>query len=96
MISTTSNSAETSTLGMYYPAVSVKQLGPLLVATDRTEVSSSALRACIRKLHGQHGRGSQRWLVRTTGRYTSCRFADASQCSLVPGATSPSPPAATA
>jgi nucleotide-binding universal stress UspA family protein len=47
MISTTSNSAETSTLGMYYPAVSVKQLGPLLVATDRTEVSSSALRAAV-------------------------------------------------
>jgi nucleotide-binding universal stress UspA family protein len=45
MISTTSKSAETSTLGMYYPAVSVKKLGPLLAATDRTEVSSSALRA---------------------------------------------------
>lgn len=45
MISTTSSSAETSTLGMYYPAVSVKQLGPLLVATDRTEASLSALRA---------------------------------------------------
>jgi nucleotide-binding universal stress UspA family protein len=45
MISTTLNSAETSTLGMYYPAVSVKQSGPLLVATDRTEASLSALRA---------------------------------------------------
>jgi Universal stress protein UspA and related nucleotide-binding proteins len=45
MISATSKSAETSTLGMYYPAVSVKQAGPLLVATDRSEVSLSALRA---------------------------------------------------
>ncbi|HXV17625.1 MAG TPA: universal stress protein [Gemmatimonadaceae bacterium] len=45
MISTTSKSAGTSTLGMYYPAVSVKKLGPLLVATDRTEASSPALRA---------------------------------------------------
>lgn len=45
MNSTSSKTAETTSLGMYYPAVSVKQAGPLLVATDRTEASVSALRA---------------------------------------------------
>lgn len=45
MISTTAASADTTSLGMYYPAVSVKRYGPLLVATDRTETSLPALRA---------------------------------------------------
>src|SRR6476646_6695752 len=45
MISTQSKGAETSSLGMYYPAVPVHQSGPLLVATDRTEASLAALRA---------------------------------------------------
>lgn len=45
MTATSSPGTETTSLGMYYPAVSVKQTGPLLVATDRTEASVPALRA---------------------------------------------------
>ena len=45
MISTTRQDAETTSLGMYYPAGAVKNYGPLLVATDRTEASLPALRA---------------------------------------------------
>ncbi len=45
MISTTTANAEISSLGMYYPAATVKQSGPLLVATDRTDASLPALRA---------------------------------------------------
>lgn len=37
--------SQTSSLGMYYPVAPVKVSGPLLVATDRSEVSLSALRA---------------------------------------------------
>ena len=45
MISTTSKNAEINSLGMYYPAVSGRKSGPLLVATDRTDASLPALRA---------------------------------------------------
>lgn len=45
MTAISSNNAETTTLGMYYPAVPIKTSGPILTATDRSEASLSALRA---------------------------------------------------
>ncbi|HZK79374.1 MAG TPA: universal stress protein [Gemmatimonadaceae bacterium] len=45
MTATPSKSAEITELGMYYPAVPVRKVGPILVATDRTVDSLSALRA---------------------------------------------------